>query len=62
MLSRAAWVAVSVALARVAGSTTAGANPASSSVGQATIVQAEGGNSCVGDSATLFWSRPMSRG
>lgn len=62
MLSRAAWVAVSIALAMVAGSTAAGADPGSSSVEQASIVQAEGGNSCVGDSATLFWSRPNVEG
>ena len=61
MLSRAAWVAVSIALAMVAGSTTAGAD-GSTSVEQASIVQAEGGNSCVGDSATLFWSRPNVEG
>lgn len=46
----------------VAVSTTAGAEPGSSSVEQATIVQAEAGNSCVGDSGTLFWSRPNVEG
>ena len=56
MLSRAAWVAMVIALAMVAGSATAGADPASLSVEQATIVQAEGGNGCVGDSATLSWN------
>lgn len=52
----------SIALAMVAVSTTAGAEPGSSSVEQATIVQAEAGNSCVGDSGTLFWSRPNVEG
>ena len=58
MAQKAAWLAVSIALAMVAGSTTAGADTGNFSVEQASIVQAEGGNSCVGDSATLFWSRP----
>ena len=58
MLSRAACVAVSVALAMVAGSPTAGADPGSSSVEQASIVQPEGGNGCAGERATLHWTRP----
>lgn len=65
MLHRAAWVAVLTALAMAAGSNLAGADPeeeghaqAFSSVEQATIVQAEGANSCAGDRATLNWSPP----
>lgn len=64
MLGRAGWAAVSMALVMVAQTAAAGANlddgegAQALSSEQATIVQADGGKSCVGDRATLTWTAP----